>query len=452
MKALKKTLQRGDTIVEVMIAMAVLGLVLASAFAISNRSYATGINAQERNEALKVAESQVELLRIASTLTDESIIDADPSRLFCIEPSGAKLERIEFASGAVVEDQGELDETQYPTIGAIDGDCNFGTSDRYYVSIQQSADIDDETNQPTGGQIFSVRVYWESIFGGFSNVVNHEYRTYNFEGTFSLVSPVTPTLPIIAQPSAQQTSVSNISKTTATVTSSVTGNNVTKKGFIFVLGNNQNVEDGTSGAQNRSLTALEQFGAELTGLTPNSLYTVRSYVVSLDTDQVYYGPSKLFTTTNNYTVGDTGPGGGKVFYAKRNISNGWRYMEAFDSNVASYMDCKDVSYGLGFQVDDGLTNTNKHTAQCGDGSPFGYASSFTRNSLDDWFLPSYYELKKLYQNKTTAGINFTGIYWGSSTNADANYFWGVNLADDSHYGGAYAGSSTQYKIVVVRRF
>jgi hypothetical protein len=33
-------------------------------------------------------------------------------------------------------------------------------------------------------------VYWESIFGGFSNVVNHEYRTYNFEGTFSLIPPV----------------------------------------------------------------------------------------------------------------------------------------------------------------------------------------------------------------------------------------------------------------------
>jgi prepilin-type N-terminal cleavage/methylation domain-containing protein len=187
MKASKKTLQRGDTIVEVMIAMAVLGLVLASAFAISNRSYATGINAQERNEALKVAESQVELLRIASTLTDESIIDADPSSLFCIEPSSAKLERIEFASSAVVEDQGELDKSQYPQIDPLNGDCNFGTSDRYYVSIQQSADIDDETNQPTGGQIFSVRVYWESISGGASNVVNHEYRTYNFEGTFSLM-------------------------------------------------------------------------------------------------------------------------------------------------------------------------------------------------------------------------------------------------------------------------
>jgi type II secretory pathway pseudopilin PulG len=183
--------QRGDTIVEVLIAMAVLGLVLASAFAISNRSYATGLNAQERNEALKIAESQVELLRIASTLTDESIIDADsadPDRLFCIEPSGAELERVKFDSDAVVEDQGDLDETQYPTIGATNGDCNFGTSDRYYVSIQQFADV-DSSDVPTGGQIFSVRVYWESIFGGASNVVNHEFRTYNFENSFSLSAP-----------------------------------------------------------------------------------------------------------------------------------------------------------------------------------------------------------------------------------------------------------------------
>jgi prepilin-type N-terminal cleavage/methylation domain-containing protein len=181
-----KKLQRGDTIVEVLIAMAVLGLVLASAFAISNRSYATGLNAQERNEALKVAESQIELLRIASNATDDSVLDADPdplatNPLFCIDPAGDDLERINFDDSATVSDQGDLDPSIYPP------GCISGTNDRYYISIEQTPDSSGAT---TGGQIFSVRVYWESILGGVSNIVNHEYRTYNFEGTFSLIAPI----------------------------------------------------------------------------------------------------------------------------------------------------------------------------------------------------------------------------------------------------------------------
>jgi prepilin-type N-terminal cleavage/methylation domain-containing protein len=274
MKASKKTLQRGDTIVEVMIAMAVLGLVLASAFAISNRSYATGINAQERNEALKVAESQVELLRIASTLTDESIIDADPSSLFCIEPSSAKLERIEFASSAVVEDQGELDKSQYPQIDPLNGDCNFGTSDRYYVSIQQSADIDDETNQPTGGQIFSVRVYWESISGGASNVVNHEYRTYNFEGTFSLM--LAP-----ARPTVTTNAVTALSVTTATVEGEVVnsiGSAVTDRGFVASLSQEPTIADNDGIVSSGS--GLGLFEATFTELSPSKNYFVRAYATN----------------------------------------------------------------------------------------------------------------------------------------------------------------------------
>lgn len=58
--------QRGDTIVEVMIALGVLTMVIVSGYSISTRSI-NGIRAsQERSEALKIAESQIELLRAAS--------------------------------------------------------------------------------------------------------------------------------------------------------------------------------------------------------------------------------------------------------------------------------------------------------------------------------------------------------------------------------------------------
>lgn len=55
--------QAGDTIVEVLLAMAVVGLVLGSSFGIANRSVRIGQSAKERTVALKIAESQIEILR-----------------------------------------------------------------------------------------------------------------------------------------------------------------------------------------------------------------------------------------------------------------------------------------------------------------------------------------------------------------------------------------------------
>ncbi len=55
----------GDTIVEVLVAMAVVSLVLAGAYVSANRSTKATRTAQERGEALKLAEAQVEQIKIA---------------------------------------------------------------------------------------------------------------------------------------------------------------------------------------------------------------------------------------------------------------------------------------------------------------------------------------------------------------------------------------------------
>ena len=55
--------ERGDTIVEVLMCVAVAGAVLASSFALVNRTARDARNAQEHEQALKVAESQVEQLK-----------------------------------------------------------------------------------------------------------------------------------------------------------------------------------------------------------------------------------------------------------------------------------------------------------------------------------------------------------------------------------------------------
>ena len=58
--------QRGDTIVEVLIAVAVITLVLAGAYKITARNTIATQDTQEHSYALKLAETQTEKLRAAS--------------------------------------------------------------------------------------------------------------------------------------------------------------------------------------------------------------------------------------------------------------------------------------------------------------------------------------------------------------------------------------------------
>jgi prepilin-type N-terminal cleavage/methylation domain-containing protein len=85
--------QRGDTIIEVMLALAVIGMILAAAFGIANRSILIGQDAQERSEALKLAESQVEVLKVRMK---EATFSDVPS-IFCYLPDGSMAEAVENA-------------------------------------------------------------------------------------------------------------------------------------------------------------------------------------------------------------------------------------------------------------------------------------------------------------------------------------------------------------------
>ncbi len=55
--------ERGDTLVEVMIAIAIISLILGGAYVTTNRSLQATRAAQERAVALKLAESQIERLK-----------------------------------------------------------------------------------------------------------------------------------------------------------------------------------------------------------------------------------------------------------------------------------------------------------------------------------------------------------------------------------------------------
>lgn len=66
--------QAGDTIVEVLIAISIVSLVLTSAYIVTNKNSQTMQAIQEKTQAQKLVERQIELLRSATTT---------PSTLFC---------------------------------------------------------------------------------------------------------------------------------------------------------------------------------------------------------------------------------------------------------------------------------------------------------------------------------------------------------------------------------
>jgi type II secretory pathway pseudopilin PulG len=60
---IKKLDQLGDTIIEVLIALVIIGTVLGGAFQITSLSLKTELNSNHRSQALKIAETQIETMK-----------------------------------------------------------------------------------------------------------------------------------------------------------------------------------------------------------------------------------------------------------------------------------------------------------------------------------------------------------------------------------------------------
>jgi len=140
--------QRGDTIVEVLISLAVLSLIIGGAYSIANAALRNSRQAQERAEATKLAESQLEALKSQPGA-------ANPGVPFCIDTSGA----IEYSS-AIPANLADDDYTAYHP------DCRgLNTSGLYNVFIVKD------------GPRYTVNIRWDRIGGG-KEQLQMAYRGY----------------------------------------------------------------------------------------------------------------------------------------------------------------------------------------------------------------------------------------------------------------------------------
>lgn len=150
-----KSKQAGDTLVEVLVALTIVGLVVAGAYATANRSLALTRAAQERAEATKIVESQIEQFKyaIAEGPIDSQIMDGNSP--FCIADSGGV---IAFSANPALPLLEVANLTTEATGGPYSSDCVI--AQRYHVYARGAA----TSNR------FTFNVRWERFTGGFDEI------------------------------------------------------------------------------------------------------------------------------------------------------------------------------------------------------------------------------------------------------------------------------------------
>ena len=122
-------------------------------------------------------------------------------------------------------------------------------------------------------------------------------------------------------------------------------------------------------------------------------------------------------TWNNdcvYTIGQTGPAGGKVFY----ITNGGVHglEAALVDQASAAWGCYGTSIaGTSAAVGMGAANTAKIIAGCAEANTAAkVVDAYSLNGYDDWYLPSKDELALLYNQKAVVGGFANYNYWSST--------------------------------------
>jgi formylglycine-generating enzyme required for sulfatase activity len=148
-----------------------------------------------------------------------------------------------------------------------------------------------------------------------------------------------------------------------------------------------------------------------------------------------------FVRTITYAIGDTGPGGGIVFYITNGSLNGleaapplWNGGSADPWSLWSNIQHTAVGVSAqGTAIGTGLANSNAIIAQSGHTtSAAKLCRDYTGGGKTDWFLPSKDELNQLYLQKAGVGGFAVYDYW-SSSEYDANLAWFQIFSNGDQY-------------------
>ena len=140
---IKKRTDRGDTLVEVLISMSVIGFILASTFVTANQSSTNIRDSQEHAEATAILQGQVESLRPLATGTASAIYG---NNIFCTDSAGTVQTGFQYGTiPSLTNDSWSM----YPAA------CQ-NAGGRYNLSVAY-----DNTTQ-----VFTLRARWDRLSHG----------------------------------------------------------------------------------------------------------------------------------------------------------------------------------------------------------------------------------------------------------------------------------------------
>jgi prepilin-type N-terminal cleavage/methylation domain-containing protein len=147
LRRLHSLTQRGDTIVEVLIAIAVISMILGGAFILTNRSLQGTRAAQERLNAIKLVEGQLEQVKNLSRTNHSAIFGGTTPASFCIDTSST----VKSASDASCK---------------VNSDGAPATTDpAFNLSVSRA------------GNTFTVKAVWNSVLNNQDNI-EMKYNVY----------------------------------------------------------------------------------------------------------------------------------------------------------------------------------------------------------------------------------------------------------------------------------
>jgi hypothetical protein len=210
-------------------------------------------------------------------------------------------------------------------------------------------------------------------------------------------------------------------------------------------------------------TSTGQLSGTPTSTQSSTAYTITATNASGSATRTF----TLTVTAIVYTVGQTGPGGGKIFYVASTpfacgptLATACTYLEAARSDWNTGKDPNlswatnsnnnqtttvpapgaiQTAIGTGYQNSKAIVaQTGNVAASSAAALADSYTSTGTGGTYDDWYLPSKDELNQLYLNRAAVGGFVASNYWSSSEDS-ANSAWrqsfstGDQFSNDKYY-------------------
>lgn len=270
------------------------------------------------------------------------------------------------------------------------------------------------------------------------------------KGTFTITITITDILETV--PTLTTSSVTQITSSYALSGGAVLtdGNGfVTERGIVWSSVNSQpTIND----SKQSSGSGLGSFEALLNSLSSNTTYYVRAYATNIY--GTGYGNVQTFVT--NVKAGDSYQGGIVAYVlqsgdAGYDVNNQHGIIAAIaDQSTSAPWSLTLTTTGATSQaIGSGQGNTNTIVSNQGSGT---YAAKICADLVtggyDDWYLPSLYELNKLYLNRELIGGFAVAFYWSSSE----DYINGAWLHSFNSNSQTVGTKSNSYYVRAVRSF